>query len=228
MCYHSSDPTKEALKRAYAKNMASKQKEAIDENYKQRKHINGFSFPKLMVVTQAEPEKINFLNWGLVPNWFSKKGATEAEQNKSLVQIKTATLNAKSETIFELPSFKTVIENQRCLIISGGFFEWQHIGNQKIPYFISLKNEEAFSFGGIYSNWVDQQTGEIINSCSIITCEANPLMAQIHNTKKRMPFILPKNKEDDWLKPNFKKDEIVNLMSPLNENLMATSQKQLP
>ncbi len=64
------------------------------------------------------------------------------------------------------------------------------------------------------------ETGEIFNTFSMVTTEANPLMAHIHNVKKRMPLILDKNSMLDWIKPDLEKDQITSLMKPLDENNM--------
>ena len=98
--------------------------------------------------------------------------------------------------------------NQRCLIPTNGFYEWQTIGKQKNPHFIKMETSEIFAFGGIWEEWVDTQTGEIIQTFSIITTEANSLMAEIHNTKKRQPLILPKESESMWLNENLNNSQI--------------------
>ena len=51
----------------------------------------------------------------------------------------------------------------------------------------------------MYDQWIDKQTGEIINSCSIITTEAKGIMREIHNSKMRMPLVIENNQMDDWL-----------------------------
>ncbi len=78
----------------------------------------------------------------------------------------------------------------------------------KYPHFIYLKNKEPFAMGGIYSDWVNKETGEIIKTFPIITTEANPIMADIHNTKKRMPLIIDRNKEKKWINPYLSETEI--------------------
>ena len=49
-----------------------------------------------------------------------------------------------------------------------------------------------------YSTWIDLE-GNHYNSYSMITTEANQLMSEIHNTKKRIPIILKKEDEQNWL-----------------------------
>ena len=91
--------------------------------------------------------------------------------------------------------------NKRCLVIADGFYEWRWLdsaGKNKQKHLISLKDNELYAYGGIYSEWVDVNTGEIVNSYSIVTTEANPLVGEIHK-KKRMPIILKKEDEISWL-----------------------------
>ena len=57
-----------------------------------------------------------------------------------------------------------------------------------------------FSLAGIYSHWTDTETGKDVTSFSIVTTEANELMSEIHNTKHRMPVVLYKSMEMEWLK----------------------------
>lgn len=150
---------------------------------------NGFQFPKTPVISTKEPEKIQLFSWGLIPFW--------AKDNS----IRKNTLNARMETITEKPSYRNTVKN-RCLILTDGFYEWQWLdenGKQKQKYLLTLPNEEPFAFAGLWSEWTDKQTGEIINSYTILTTEANELMSKIHNTKKRMPVIISADNEKDWL-----------------------------
>lgn len=150
---------------------------------------NGFQHPKTPVITNHQPERIQQIQWGLIPQWAKDDS------------IKKNTLNARLETLSEKPSFKNVINN-RCLILVDEFYEWQWLdekGKNKQKYALKLPNNEAFAFAGLWSDWVDKSTGEIIKSYTIITTEANELMSTIHNTKKRMPIILAPSNEYDWL-----------------------------
>lgn len=184
MCFHSKQ-TKLALE------AENRFKAKIDNpaEFKSQEYINGFDFPKTPIITDENPKVITHFNWGLIPSW-SKD-----------VDIRKYTLNAKIETLDEKPSFKNSV-NKRCLVISNGFFEWQwqdSKGKNKHKYEIGIENDELFAFAGIYSEWINQVTGEIVNSYSIVTTEANTLMAEIHNTKKRMPIILKAEDETKWL-----------------------------
>ncbi|MBA3663262.1 MAG: SOS response-associated peptidase [Bacteroidetes bacterium] len=174
--------------------------------------VSGFIHPKLPVIRSDNKGLIQHCAWGLIPSWV--KDETQAGE------FRTMTLNAKAETIFEKPSFKYSIKKSRCLVLVDGFYEWKTAGKNKYPHFIYLKNKEPFAMGGIYSDWVNKATGEIIKTFSIITTEANQLMADIHNTKKRMPLILSREEEKKWIEPELNEVEIKNIMKPFNENEM--------
>ena len=205
MCYNISakTPAKELEKRFKAKVPDS---EIVSPHF----YLSGFSHPKTPVISSVRSNVIQRFHWGLIPSF--------CQTMKDAKDMMTKTLNAKSETVFSLPSFKNSIRQKRCMVLVDGFYEWRTIGKQKYPYYIHTKDNEPFAFGGIYNDWVNKETGEIINTFSIITTEANPLMAKIHNVKLRMPLILPKEIEQDWLNPNLNDNQITELMKPIDEN----------
>jgi putative SOS response-associated peptidase YedK len=147
-----------------------------------------FDFPKMPVITNKNPDKIELYNWGLIPQW-----AVDTS-------IRTYTLNARIETLDKKNAFKNSIEN-RCLIIADGFYEWQWLnksGSKKQKFLITLPNESLFAFAGIFEQYTNDSK-QILNTYTILTTQANTLMAQIHNTKKRMPVILSPDEENSWL-----------------------------
>jgi putative SOS response-associated peptidase YedK len=170
---------------------------------------NGFSHPMMPVITPENLENFSVMSWGLIPSW----------ARKDIETLRKNTLNARGETVFEKPSFKGPILRKRCLVPASYFVEWQHNEKEKIPYRIFLKERPFFSFGGIYDLWTNHETGEVIESFSIITTEANPLMAEIHNTKKRMPLILSLESEKLWLS-NIPRDIISGMIVPYDEKEM--------
>lgn len=207
MCYNISiKKSPEELEKRF------KAKVAKGVNISEHFYLNGFNHPKIPVISSIDPTVIDAYNWGLVPHF--------CQTEKDAKEMMAKTLNAKSETVFALPSFKNSIRQKRCMVLTDGFYEWRTIGKLKYPYFIQLKSKEAFAFGGIYNDWVNKDTGEIINSFSIITTPANPLMAKIHNIKQRMPLILLKEIEKDWLNLNLNEKEISEIMKPFDENQM--------
>lgn len=162
----------------------------IEDNFTGSSFVNGFSHPNTPIIIDENSDEIVLGNWGIIPFW-SKDRA-----------IQKSTLNAKIETIAEKPSFKSSV-NKRCLVLVKGFYEWRWLdekGKEKEKNFITLADEEVFALGGIYNIWTDKITGEELKTFSIVTTEANELMAHIHNTKHRMPVVLNKDIRNDWLK----------------------------
>jgi putative SOS response-associated peptidase YedK len=151
-------------------------------------YASGFSFPNWRIVTKEDD--IKSMHWGLIPHWFK-----DADPNK----IAAMTLNAQAETVHEKASFRSLVGKKNCIIPSSGFFEWRTEGKEKIPYFLKPAFDPVFSMAGIYDEWVDRTTGEILRTFSILTCPANEVMAHIHNTKKRMPVLLSEEDLDPWL-----------------------------
>ncbi len=163
----------------------------LNEPFKPIFHAAAFSLPYLPVITNADKNIISFFQWGLIPFWAKNMGTAK--------KIQTGTFNAKSETIFEKPSFKQSIKEKRCLVLADGFYEWHEYNGKKYPFYIKLKSNEAFALAGIWDTWTDNETGDKKNTFSIITTSANPLIEKIHNTKKRMPVILKEEDESRWL-----------------------------
>ena len=83
-----------------------------------------------------------------------------------------------------------------------------------------LPNEDLFAFAGLYSQWVDKNTGEIKNTYTILTTEANSLLSEIHNHKKRMPVVLKREDETKW----FEHELIEHFAYPYNVDLIAMKQ----
>ena len=170
-------------------------------------YASGFDHPNWRIVTADA--HIQLMNWGLVPFWF--KG-----QNR--LDVSNKTLNARIETLEERSSFKHLWNRQHCLVPSTGFFDWQHQGKNRIPYFIRCKEQELFSLAGMFDTWMNPQTHAFEHTFTIVTCEANELMSEIHNVKKRMPLILAPELENEWLSGNFQWDLSKRISS---EKLMA-------
>ena len=106
-------------------------------------------------------------------------------------------INARAETITEKPSYRRLIESNRCLIPADGFYEWRREGNGKVPVWFHLKNKQPFAFAGLWDMWRDVD-GEALHTFTIITTGPNALLRRIHN---RMPVICDKLQAKQWLDP---------------------------
>ncbi len=177
-----------------------------------RYFYNAFSNPNIPVITQNDPDRIRLLQWGLIPGWAGDLNKAE--------QIRKGTYNARSESLHEKPSFKEPLRSGRCLVIAHGFFEWQLVNGVKIPWYIRLKNDNPFVFAGLFDQWRDPDRGDTYQSFSIITTAANPLMAKIHNTKLRMPVILPEEKERDWITGDISFRKSKQLLLPIDQDAL--------
>lgn len=186
--------------------------------YSPGKRVSAFTLPEVPVILQSERSKIDLLTWGLIPFW-----AKDAEVANNM---RTMTFNAKAETLTKKTSFRHTIARQRCLVLTNGFYEWQHRGKLKAPYFISLKNDIAMPMAGLSDSWTNQETGEVINSFTIVTTAANPLMEQIHNTKKRMPVIFFPEQEELWLDNHTDSEQALLLLKQFPEEEMLATEIQ--
>jgi len=183
----------------------------VDPIFERIFHVSAFSYPKLPVISNDDPSKIQLFSWGLIPLWIKDEGAAR--------RIREQTLNAKAETVTATPSFRHSIKTKRCLVLADGFYEWQHVKKQTFPHYIQLKDHRLFAFAGIWDAWTNKETKETLKTFSIITTQANPLLAEIHNTKRRMPVILRPEDERRWLS-DIPVDEAMGLLAPYDEKAM--------
>lgn len=145
--------------------------------------------------SQQEGRHLKMLHWGLIPSW--------AKDPK----IASKLINARAETVAEKPSFRSAFRQRRCLVVADGFYEWQQQENkkQKQPYYFRFKDESPFAFAGLWERWEDPN-GKEIQSCTLLTTQANDLMRPIHH---RMPVILSPKDYELWLDPEVKKPELL-------------------
>ena len=153
----------------------------------------------LTVVNDEGENQARLMRWGLIPFW-----AKDAKIGNKMI-------NARSETLAESKVFKQPLQQQRCLILADGFYEWFKEGKQKTPMRIVLKTGEPFAFAGLWSRWKFPD-GEPIHSCTIITTKPNGLVEPIHD---RMPVILSPEAAPVWLDPGINDpDRLSKLLIP--------------
>lgn len=131
----------------------------------------------------AERELV-MLRWGLVPSWAKDPS------------IGNRMINARAETVAEKPSYRAAYRHRRCIVLADGFYEWQKAGDIKTPYFISLASGAPFALAGLWENWSDKESGDSLQTTTLITTAANDFMAPMHH---RMPVILEANTAGEWL-----------------------------
>jgi putative SOS response-associated peptidase YedK len=136
--------------------------------------------------------------WGLIPSW-----AKDAKIGYKLI-------NARGETVASKPSFRSAFKSRRCLIPANGFYEWKKLDKSKQPYFMHMKDKEPFAFAGLWEHWQPAE-GEAVDSCTIITTEANEFMKTLH---ERMPVILAPDDYSKWLAADQTPDKLLKLICP--------------
>lgn len=135
------------------------------------------------IVTNDHPERLQYIAWGLVPHW--------SEDGKNTGRL----INARREGIETKSSFRIPIRKRRCLVPADSFYEWRNDGLQKIPYRLTLKNNELMMFAGVWDVWYHGDYG--LKTFSIVTTDANEEVSSIHN---RMPVILAtREQQQRWL-----------------------------
>lgn len=210
MCYHNSlSISIQMLGKRYNRkiDLIEIVEDIISENY----HVNAFNYPTYPIITADE--EIQAFNWGLIPFW--------VKTEKDAKEIRSRTLNARSENLFDRPSYREPVKRSRCLIPATGFFEWRHEGKQKLPYYIHLTDEPVFSMAGLYDRWHDPETNSTIFTFTQVTTDANPLMEWVYNSKERMPALLSRKDEETWLDPTLTRKDIESLLQPYDESRMA-------
>jgi putative SOS response-associated peptidase YedK len=135
------------------------------------------------VVIANSPRQIVLMRWGLIPHW--------AKEEKTAYKM----INARLETLAQRPAFRSLLAANRCLVPSSGFYEWKGDGRSKTPYYIHPKSNQFFAFAGLYDVWT-KPDGEALYTFTIITKDGDDFMAPLHN---RMPVIIEREIEDDWL-----------------------------
>ena len=234
MCYYNGQ---KISKEEFIRLMAI-EKEVSKYDFLNKDIHDGFAYQPIAVL-KPNAAKDNFdivqMEWGLIPKYLKDRDAVDrfrrgykSEKTGKWITGYT-TLNAKAENLFlneernGVSMFAEAANQRRCLVLSTGFFEWRHLFPKnkrtgepvktavKYPYFIHVKNEEYFFFAGIYQEWTDKTTGEMVETVAVTTAPANKLMQQVHNSKMRMPTILEPDLAWEWLTGDLSEGRIIEL-----------------
>jgi putative SOS response-associated peptidase YedK len=131
--------------------------------------------------------RLRALRWGLVPFW-----AKDVRLGRRLI-------NARLDSLATKPAFREALRRRRCLIPASGFYEWGvDPSGKKQPFFIRPRGEPLLAIAGLWERW-RPQGGEPLETCVIVTTEASPLLAPIHD---RMPVVLSRAAQEIWLDPS--------------------------
>jgi putative SOS response-associated peptidase YedK len=171
------------------------------------------------VITSEKPQEIQAFHFGFTPSWSRKQtwvinARAEGDHNPN-----NEPNFRGSKGIIKKPFFRKSIRSKRCLVIADAFIEGTTKEKLKKPFLVYMRNKERpFAFGGVYDEWVNSETGEILKSFAIITCPPNSLMQKIPH--HRMPVIIPLKFYKHYLNPNADLSEITALLEPYTAQKM--------
>lgn len=171
----------------------------IDFDYEPRYNIAPEG-PGLTAIKNESPDKINQLQWGLLPHWVD-----DPEDFPDLI-------NARGETVSEKPAFRDAFDKRRCLIPANNFYEWTGRKGNRVPYYIGVEDQDLFAIAGIWETW--SENGTEIQSAAIITTDANDVVDELHG---RMPVILDRDEEERWLESD-NEDELHAFIDPFQDD----------
>ncbi len=149
------------------------------------------------------------MRWGLIPSWSKEpRGAGPP------------LINARAETLAEKPAFRNALRSRRCIIPADGFYEWQPTAaggrGKKQPYYIHRPDGAPFAFAGLWETWTNASAPLMIESCTIVTTEANAALRALHD---RMPVVLSPGDYALWLDPNVcEPSTLAHLLASCDEN----------
>ena len=141
-----------------------------------------------VILRNGDRYEARLMRWGLVPS-----AASDPRVGNRMV-------NARAETLLEKPAFRELVSRRRCLIPADGFFEWRRHGGQRTPVWVHSKDREPFVFAGLWDTWRSPKQAGALQTFTIITTAANPLLRGIH---PRMPVIYDKAQSRRWLEGSF-------------------------
>lgn len=162
------------------------------------------TIPAIVQTLEQQSRTFKPFRWGLIPSWAKDES------------IGSKLINARAETLAEKPAFRDAFRRRRCLILADGFYEWKTQAGQKQPFYFQLESRKPFAFAGLWERR-GAAGGELLETCTIITTDANPSSSTIHH---RMPVILDPQEYDRWLDPNLTEtDELRSLLDPYSDDL---------
>ncbi len=171
------------------------------------------------VISADMPGEVQLMTFGLTPFWAKKRmylfnARAEGDHNKDDDPRYTGAMG-----IIEKPAFRKSIRSRRCLIIADAFIEGSKEKRLDAPYLVHLgKGERPFAFAGIWDEWVDKSTGEVLRSCAIITTTPNEVLQAVGH--HRSPVVLKPGDEKRWLQPDLPLAEVTALLRPYTEGYM--------
>ncbi len=192
----------------------SKRKQAIEEYFETANEVEwepryNIAPSQMVGIIRQDAMKparyFSLVRWGLIPSW-----SNDARAGYKMI-------NARSETVADKLVFGEPFRRRRCLVPADGFYEWVRGARAKQPFHFGMQDDSLFVFAGVWDRWTDA-TGQMVESCSILTTTPNPLIADVHD---RMPVILNPENYELWLDPGFRNTMALGeLLRPFDAKLM--------
>lgn len=168
---------------------------------------------KAPIITSEKPQEIQAYHFGFTPSWSKKRtwiinARAEGDHNPN-----NKPNFRGSKGIIKKPFFRKSIRSKRCLVIADAFIEGTTKEKLQKPFLVYMRNKERpFAFAGVYDEWANPETGEVLPSFAIITCPPNSLMQKIPH--HRMPVIIHPRFYKHYLNPNTDLSEVTALLEP--------------
>jgi len=142
---------------------------------------------QLIAVTAADGTRVlKLARWWFIPSHW----------DRPLKELPTL-FNARAEEVAQKPLYRHAFAASRCLVPANGWREFKGERGKKQPYHFQ-PDQKLFAFAGLWSTW-HSETGESVDTFTIITTEANDVVRPIHN---RMPLVMPVESYSSWLDPH--------------------------
>jgi len=202
MCFHTSQTKKTTeLERRYEVKLVD---DTLRDYFdKPRYHMNGFSHPNMLVIPQEKSDVLAPGVWGIVP---SNKSKEEIKPYFKEAVKYGGGLNARSEKVFQNFIYRSSIMEKRCIIPVFGFFEPHDHKGVKYPFHFKDKGDKPLALAGLYT------VIERFITFTILTKDASPLFAKIHNKKNRQPVILDEANTHNWLSTDLNETDIQDIL----------------
>lgn len=184
----------------------------IQLEFEMKAHVQAQAFRPYPVITLDHGSYVlKLMEWGVIADYMNAP--------EKVLQYRRWMCNSRSDKVLDKKSYWYRIRKNRCLMPVTGIYEHREIKGwkNKVPYLIKVKNEKIFFIPALFNlgPMVNPETGELQGTFSLITRNANSLMAQIHNadpSDPRMPLFVPQEMAMKWLDPSLTDDQLAEIM----------------
>ena len=157
-----------------------------------------FPFKDSFVLKSRKDElHLTRMRYSLTPMWSKEAKVKWATYNARMNRINEKT--KKKELIYEVPTWKGSFGKKNCAVPVHSFFESCHegLGAGHIVEF-TPNTEELLFAAGIFDEWTDKNTGEVLESFAIVTGEPSEFVQSVGHD--RLPIFLNSSDAETWVK----------------------------